>query len=239
MRTRTRARRGDGGRLREEILDAATSLLVETGDEGSVSVRAVAQRVGVTPPSIYLHFGDKDALIFECCRALMGQLQIAVLDAVADIVEPRDRLRAAAHAHVRFGIANPEPYRIMFMSPHHDVPADSDIADYEGSAAFAVLVDMVRAAMPDTARAHAAIGGEQEELAAAVPPHPPDSADDEAAMAAMGLWAACHGVAALMIAKAVEPIDFRWPDVGRLVDHLIDVHLSALDAMASPSEASR
>ena len=64
---RRRAPRGSGEQLRDEILTAATDLLIETGDEKAVSIRSVAQRVGVTPPSIYLHFADKTALLDAVC----------------------------------------------------------------------------------------------------------------------------------------------------------------------------
>ena len=64
---RRRAPRGRGGELRGEILQAAMSLLQETGDEAAVSVRGVAQRVGVSVPSLYLHFADKQALIDAVC----------------------------------------------------------------------------------------------------------------------------------------------------------------------------
>ena len=37
-----------------------------------------------------------------------------------------------------------------------------------------------------------------------------------------------HGVIAMMVAKAGEPIDFPWPPVTDLVDHVMDVHLAAL-----------
>ena len=49
---RARARRGEGPRLREEILAAATRLLAETDDEEAVSIRAVA-----VPPSRAWLFG--------------------------------------------------------------------------------------------------------------------------------------------------------------------------------------
>ena len=65
---RRRARRGQGERLREEILAAAERLLIRTGDMEQVSIRAVADEVGVTPPSIYLHFADKLELIFAVCE---------------------------------------------------------------------------------------------------------------------------------------------------------------------------
>ena len=49
---RSRARRGEGARLREDILAAAEELLLSSGDAGSLSIRAIANAVGVTPPSI-------------------------------------------------------------------------------------------------------------------------------------------------------------------------------------------
>ena len=64
---RHRARRGSGDLLRAEILTAAEELLVETGSEELVSVRAIADRVGVTTPSIYLHFADKQTLLDTVC----------------------------------------------------------------------------------------------------------------------------------------------------------------------------
>ena len=47
---RSRSPRGQGEQLREEILEAAQSLLMETASEDAVSIRAVADAVGVTPP---------------------------------------------------------------------------------------------------------------------------------------------------------------------------------------------
>src|SRR5690349_6027368 len=71
---RRRAPRGSGEQLRDEILDAATELLLETGHAKAVSIRSVAQRVGVTPPSIYLHFADKDALLDAVCARYFEKL---------------------------------------------------------------------------------------------------------------------------------------------------------------------
>ena len=71
---RRRAPRGSGEQLRDEILDATTELLLETGHAKAVSIRSVAQRVGVTPPSIYLHFADKDALLDAVCARYFEKL---------------------------------------------------------------------------------------------------------------------------------------------------------------------
>jgi len=71
---RRRARRGDGPLLREEIIAAAERLLLERGSEEAVSMRAIADAVGVTPPSIYLHFADKEELFVAVCDARFDEL---------------------------------------------------------------------------------------------------------------------------------------------------------------------
>src|SRR5437588_8714201 len=112
---RVRAPRGSGDRLREEILDAATGLLLETGHARSVSIRSVAQRVGVTPPSIYLHFSDKEALMDAVCARRLAKLDREMLQVTAEHASPVRALRAQGLAYVRFAIENPELYRIATM----------------------------------------------------------------------------------------------------------------------------
>ena len=75
---RRRAPRGSGEQLRDEILDATTELLLETGHEKLVSIRSVAKRVGVTSPSIYLHFADKDALLAGISERLWTDVRLMV-----------------------------------------------------------------------------------------------------------------------------------------------------------------
>jgi AcrR family transcriptional regulator len=49
---RPRLPKGEGRQLRDEILAVAERMLLETGSQEAVSIRAVADAVGVTPPSI-------------------------------------------------------------------------------------------------------------------------------------------------------------------------------------------
>ena len=65
---RSRSRRGQGEQLRDEILAAAERILIETNDQTALSIRAIAAAVGVTPPSIYLHFADRNDLVFAVCE---------------------------------------------------------------------------------------------------------------------------------------------------------------------------
>src|SRR5437899_5757868 len=85
---RRRAPRGQGERLREEILAAAERLLIQTGDVEAVSIRAVADAVGVTPPSIYLHFADKNELLWAVCERHFTVLDQVMERATAGINDP-------------------------------------------------------------------------------------------------------------------------------------------------------
>jgi AcrR family transcriptional regulator len=64
--------------LRGRILGAAKDLWAETGDKDAVSVRAIAERVGVTTPSIYMRFQDKDDPIDAVCAELFVDLSSAL-----------------------------------------------------------------------------------------------------------------------------------------------------------------
>ena len=119
---RRRAPRGQGERLREEILGAAERLLVETGDEEAVSIRAVADAVGVTPPSIYLHFADKNALLLAVCEEQFRLFGEYVESRCAHIADPIEQLMARGKAYVQFGIDHPEAYRLMFMTRASQMP---------------------------------------------------------------------------------------------------------------------
>lgn len=197
---RARNRRGEGDLLRAEILDAAGRLLAERGDEDAVSIRMIADAVGVTPPSIYLHFPDKDALIEAVCEERFKAFDDALEAAAAGASGPLDEMRARGRAYVRFALDNPEHYRVLFMTKHersmapHDLVAPGDDAS-AGARAFAHLVDVVTRAM----------------AAGAVVTADP-------VVTAIHCWSQFHGLVSLLIS---EP-GFPWPPVDALVEALLD-----------------
>src|SRR5438309_1238072 len=115
-RARRRASRGSGEQLRAEIVTATKDLLARSGDLDSVSIRAVADAVGVTSPSIYLHFADKDELIEAVVGDVFAELDAAMLAAAKAEEKPLDRLCAYGVAYVQFALDHPEHYRIATMS---------------------------------------------------------------------------------------------------------------------------
>lgn len=197
---RRRARRGQGELLRQEILAAAESLLIEAGDEEAVSIRAVADAVGVTPPAIYLHFETKDDLLFAVCERHFAQLDRLLEEASAHAADPIESLMARGRAYVRFGLDHPGHYRVLFMSRPAHTPEGFQDERLMKSVAFGHLVAAV-AGLVDAG----VIAGEP-------------------VVVAIGLWAAVHGVTSLLISKP----RFPWPDVEALVEHVLRVQLEGL-----------
>jgi len=188
---RRRAARGSGEQLRDEILDATTELLLETGHAKAVSIRAVAQRVGVTSPSIYLHFADKDALLDAVCARYFEQLDEEMQRVAAGQTSTIEVLRAQGLAYVRFARQTPELYRIATMGEGNP---DSDVDITLASSAFVHMRTTIEALMEEGV-------------------YPPG----DSTAAALELWTAAHGVAALLIAKPYLP----WGDVEEFADRVL------------------
>ncbi|MGC7095145.1 TetR/AcrR family transcriptional regulator [Amycolatopsis lurida] len=111
---RARNRRGEGARLRIEILAAATGLL-DRGDERTVTLRAVARAAGITAPSIYPHFPDQSAILRAVAQLASAELAHRLSTAVGAAGEDaRQRLLAACRAYLDFATAHPRLYRSMF-----------------------------------------------------------------------------------------------------------------------------
>jgi AcrR family transcriptional regulator len=112
---RTRNRRGEGARLREEIVGAASALLDETGDERALTLRSIARRAGIAAPSIYRQFPDQPAIMLAVVRGAFAELNEALVAAVTAAGDaPRDRLLAVCHAYLEFARSRPQRYRTMF-----------------------------------------------------------------------------------------------------------------------------
>jgi AcrR family transcriptional regulator len=130
---RVRNPRGEGRRVREEIVGAAAQLLAAAPEP--VSLRGVAKRVGIAPQSMYLHFGDKAELLAAVVAVRFGELLRACEAAAAAEAGPRARLRAFCVAYCAWGLRHPGHYRLLFESratTQAGVP-------YEGSPGAAVF----------------------------------------------------------------------------------------------------
>jgi AcrR family transcriptional regulator len=155
---------------REEIVAAARELLEEEGDAG-LSMRRVADRVGIRAPSLYKHVPDKAALEVELIAAGLSEIAAALAAGGPSVA-------GVARAYRSWGLAHPSLYALMTARP---LPRERLPAGLEDRAA-APVVDAF-GGDPDRARAAwaAAHGLTSLELAGRFPV----DADLDAAWAAM------------------------------------------------------
>lgn len=175
---RARNRRGEGARLRDELIAAAQQLLMTAERESDVSIRAVTRAAGAAPQSFYLQFASLDELLYVVYEIEYGHLREAMALAASRAPDPAARLLAVAHAYCDYAMANPTRYRMLASVRGQPHP---EWGQLPGAPAFAVI----------TGTAAEALGGR----------HP---AADPFRAAAM-LWACLHGIVALRADRPAFP----------------------------------
>jgi AcrR family transcriptional regulator len=109
---------------RTAILEAARELFAQEGVAG-LSMRRLAEKIGYTPRTIYLHFADKDDLLSELIEEEVGHLADCLESAAAKQRSPGQRLEAVALAYVAFGLEHPQAYEAIFMVRSHPMTRES------------------------------------------------------------------------------------------------------------------
>ena len=104
-------RNRDTEQTRRQILDAASDLFVEDGYE-AVSVRKIASRANVSHGTIYIHFQDKDDLLYQASEEQFTRL-LSRLRRLPRSREPLQRLGDALLETMRFGLDHPNEYQLM------------------------------------------------------------------------------------------------------------------------------
>lgn len=178
---------------RAMIVDAALALLHHQGLD-AVTMRKVADRLGVGAMTLYTYIGGQDEL-----RRALTQRGFELMRQACQEHDPPDartKWRLAGHSYVQFALAHPKLYQLMFATPVGDDEADGDLLRRE----FEPLVQVVRERMQRAGMAE-------------------DQIDAHQTRAALRYWVTLHGVASLAIASRVQLIE---SDIGPIIDDLID-----------------
>lgn len=96
-----------------QIVAAAGELLEEEGAE-ALSMRRLAERLGIRAPSIYKHVSGKEELEAALVSDGFEALATVFEEAAGDAADP---LAALACAYRRFAVARPHLYRLMTERP--------------------------------------------------------------------------------------------------------------------------
>ena len=186
------------GDLRSALITAAVTLIEEKGPNG-ITLRAVAERAGVTKTAPYRHFSNKQAMIDAVVEEGFGELKARLIAVVDRADEPLARIKQQVISYAKFAVQRPGHYRVMFLS---DPPAKADAAS--APSAFQSLVDM----MVDTI--------EEAQRAGLIKNEP-------ALEIALSLWSLVHGLSTAVASKRLEQFDDSALEsiVAKVTDHLI------------------
>jgi AcrR family transcriptional regulator len=184
--------------LRTEIVEAARELFVKHGYE-SVSMRRIAEKIEYSPTTIYLYFKDKSELISAICEETFARLNRKIEKVVSSAADPVSALKAGLLAYIEFGLKHPNHYRMVFLMPPQDRPKEFE--ESPGFQSYQTLCKAVQAGM-DTGRI----------------------APGDVLAVSQALWAAAHGVTALLVAHK----HFPFVDSAKLAKMVVD---SAVDGV--------
>lgn len=107
-----RPRERDAAATRRAILRAGQQLLAKGGEAG-LSIRELCARAGVTAPTVYHHFGDKQRLVERIVNDWFLEFDRAIA-AARPTADPVEALRRGFEQYVAYGRAHPEHYRLIF-----------------------------------------------------------------------------------------------------------------------------
>jgi AcrR family transcriptional regulator len=193
---RPRNARGEGEKLRGEIIDAAVKVLSALGPEGPFSLRSVAKMAKIAAPSVYIHFSDRSALLLAVLEKLFAeQMEIraaAETDAAKVGGGAWERLLARSVASVRFGLEHPGHYKVLFEGRVVPRLNDPRIASF-GRPLLIRSIELIRD----------------------VPSQPGRVSDDPERLSLL-LWSGLHGVISLRINKPT----LDWPAATELAEQI-------------------
>jgi AcrR family transcriptional regulator len=125
-----------------EIVDAARELLEAEGPDG-LSMRRIADRIGIRAPSIYKHLPDKQALEAALIGAGFAE-SAAAFEAAAGADDP---VAALAGAYRDYALRHPHLYRLMTGGPLARERLEPGVEERAAAPIVAAVGD------PDAARA--------------------------------------------------------------------------------------
>ena len=153
-----------------------------------------------------MHFGDKDELFREVCEERFKELNQFFDQVTASDDDPVAQLRGLGRAYFRFGIENPEHYRVLMMTkmqhPHETGEFSVDRAiETEGDRAFMRLVLAVQRCIENG-----------------------DIRQADPLLVAIALWSGVHGLVSLII----HAPNFPWPEQEELIDFVLDAQIRGM-----------
>lgn len=105
--------------LREQIIDAASRVLIEEGYD-NLSLRHIAHQVGCSQMAMYRHFANKDALIQYLCVELYTRFTERIIRRLAETADPLRQIHIFISELIGFAVGYPDHYSLIFLVRQKD-----------------------------------------------------------------------------------------------------------------------
>ncbi|OBH41479.1 TetR/AcrR family transcriptional regulator [Mycobacterium mantenii] len=128
------------GDLKRALTTAALSLVAEKGPKGFTLTEA-ARRAGVSAAAPYRHFADKAELLAAVAEQGFHDLHASLAAAAERASDPKERVIELGRAYVRWAIAHPDHYQVMFGA--ESLKAEQPSMAMAGAQAFGDLLDAI------------------------------------------------------------------------------------------------
>jgi AcrR family transcriptional regulator len=196
------------GDLRRALLDEAVRTIQTDGIQ-ALTLRAVGERLKVSRTALYRHFADKSALLSAVAAEGFAMLRTQLVEAWETDGRGVRGFDEMGRAYVRFAVANPAHYRVMFGGFVAERQPEPGLAR-EATDAFQVLVDAIVA----------------QQQAGLVHPDDPQRLADY-------IWSIVHGIAMLAIDGHFQ---HQGTDVEELVSFAVERIRTGIAATGTAAE---
>ena len=121
-----------GAESEQAIMDAARHILAHQGPD-ALSMRSVADRVGMSATAIYRYFDNKDALVARVVQSGFTRFGEYLREAAERYPSGSlDRLAALGEAYIRFALENQEYFKLLFSLQHPHLHSIEELPDSGG-----------------------------------------------------------------------------------------------------------
>jgi len=189
--------------LRRDLLDAGRAYVKANGHLG-LSIRTMAQQVGVSPGAPYHHFPDRRSFLLALAIEGFAEMMETTSQIMTSSAEPAAKLRQMGVVFVRFAEENPHLIDLMYESELTTPTLDPELVEYQLSGHRALRQIIIEAV--------------------------PGVTDSEADLRTIAYWSAVYGFASMRKKGVLHPDGEVLPSLD-IAEAIVDrVALSALAA---------
>lgn len=181
--------------LKRDLFEAGRDFVQKHGHH-DLSMRTLAQLVGVSPGASYHHFADRRAILLAVAIDGFERLLQAPAGKENEVLSPTETIKAGASHFVRFALANPHLIELMYESELTRPQIDPALHHYQ-EISHARGVAVIRQFLPDIS-------------------------DKEADLRNITLWTSIYGLVSMINKGIIRPFENGKATIDDISDWVLE-----------------